>query len=315
MCWFQTPHWAPVVMVRSHHRRGWGLCTTMIGNGLWQKSMYLAWFCLSDVNLGIWGWFQTPHWAPVVMVRSHHRRGWELCTTMIGNGLWQKSMYLAWFCLSDVNWSIWGLISNTTLGPSGHGKKPPSSKLGTLYNHYRQLFMSKIHVLRVVLFVQRQLNHCVLISNTTQGPSGSRTKPPSSRLRTLYSYYRQWFMTKIPMFRVVLLVWRQFKRCMSISNTPLGPNGRDLKPPSSRLGTLYSHYRQWFMKKNHTCIGKLCLSDFNSSVVCRFQTPHWSPVAMTRSHHRQGWGHLYSHCRQWFMTEINVLSLLSLSGI
>ena len=155
-------------------------------------------------------------------------------------------MYLAWFCLSDVNSSIWGLISNTTLG---HSKKPPLSRLGTSYNHYRQLFMTKIHVLRIVLFVRRQFKHCVLISNTILGPSGSRTKPPSSRLRTLCSYYRQWFMKKIHMLWVVLFVRRQFKCCMSISNTTWGHSGHDLKPPSSRLGTLYSHYRQWFMKK------------------------------------------------------------------
>ena len=241
------------------------------------------------------------------MARSHHRRGWGPCTNMTGKGLWQKSMYLAWFCLSDVNSSIWGLISNTTLRPSGHGKKPPSSRLGTLYNHYTQLFITKIHVLRVVLFVRRQFNHCVLISNTTLGPSGSRTNPPSSRLKTLYSYYRQWFMSEIHMFREFLLVRRQFKRCMSISNTPLGPSGRDLRPPSSKLGTLYSHYRQWVM--THVlrlvsfvqCQFKRCVSIWNTTLG---PSGHGIEPPSSRL------GNLYSPCSQWFMTEINVLRLV-----
>ena len=54
-------------------------------------------------------------------------------------------------------------ISNTTLGPSGNGMKPPSSRLGTCYSHWRQWFMTKIHVLRLVSFVQRQSKRCVLI--------------------------------------------------------------------------------------------------------------------------------------------------------
>ena len=73
--------------------------------------------------------------------------------------------------------------------------KPPSWRLGTLYSHWRQWFMTKIHVLRLVSFVQRQSKHCVLIWNITLGPSGHGTKPPSSRLGTLYSRYRQCFMT------------------------------------------------------------------------------------------------------------------------
>ena len=179
-------------------------------------------------------------------------------------------------------------ILNTTLGPSGHDSKAPSSKLGTLYSHYRQWCMTKMHVWRIVLFVRRQFKRCMsisniplgpsgrdlkpsssksmyvawfclsdvnssiwgLISNTILGPSGHGKKPPSSRMGTLYSRYRQWFMTKIHVFRLVMLVRRQFKRCMWISNTSLGRSGCDLKPPSSRLGTLCSHYRQWFMKKN-----------------------------------------------------------------
>ena len=156
-------------------------------------------------------WFQTPHWAPVVMVRSHYCRGCGLCTAIIGNGLWQKSMYLALFCLSDVNSSIWGLISNTTLGPSGHGKKPPSSKLGTLYSRYRQWFMTKIHVFRLVMLVGCRFKRWGLISNTTLGPSGHGKKPPLSRLGTLYSYHRQWFMTIMHLFSLGLFVRRQFK--------------------------------------------------------------------------------------------------------
>ena len=143
------------------------------------------------------------------------------------------------------------LVSNTTLGTSGHGKKPPSSRLGTLCSHYRQWFMTKIHVLWIVLFARRQFEHCVLISNTTLGPSGYRKKPPSSRLRTLYGYYRQWFMTKIHVFSRVLFVRLQFKHWGLVSNTTLGTSGHGKKPPSSRLRTLYSHYRERFMTKIH----------------------------------------------------------------
>ena len=135
-------------------------------------------------------------------------------------------------------------------GPSGHGMKPPSSRLGTLYSHWRQWFMTKIHVLRLVSFVRRQFKRCLSISNTTLGPSGHGMKPPLSRLWTLYSHWRQWFMTKINVLRLVSCVRRQFKR-VSISNTTLGPSGHCMKPPSWRLGTLYSHCRQWLMTKIH----------------------------------------------------------------
>ena len=139
----------------------------------------------------------------------------------------------------------WGLVSNTTLGPSGHDWKPPSSRLGTLCSHYRQWFMTKPHVFRLVMLVPRQFEHCVLISNTTLGPSGYRKKPPSSRLRTLYGYYRQWFMTKIHVFSLVLFVRLQFKHWGLVSNTTLGTSGHGKKPPSSRLRT----YRERFMTK------------------------------------------------------------------
>ena len=126
-------------------------------------------------------------------------------------------------------------------GPSGHGMKPPSSRLGTLYSHWRQWFMTKIHVLRLVSFVRRQFKRCLLISNTTLGPSSHGMKPPLSRLWTLYSHWRQWFMTKIHVLRLVSFVRRQLKRCVSISNTTLGPSGHGMKPPSSRLGILHCH--------------------------------------------------------------------------
>ena len=214
-------------MVGSHYRRGWGPVTAVIGNGLWQKSIYWAWFCWSDVNPSVGGRFQTPHWTPVAMVGSHHRRGWGPCTAIIGNVLWQKSMYWAWFYLSDVNSSIEGSISSTTLGPSDHGMKSPSSRLGTLYSYYRQWLMTKIHVFSLVLLflVRRQFKRWGSISNTTLGPSGHGRKPPSSKLGTWYSYYREWFMTKIHVCCLVLLVRRQFKRWGSISNTTLVPNG------------------------------------------------------------------------------------------
>ena len=145
----------------------------------------------------------------------------------------------------------WGSISNTTLGPSGHGRKPPSSRLWTWYSFNREWFMTKIHVLSLVLFIRLQFKHWGSISNTTLGPSDHGMKSPSLRLGTLYRYYRQWFMTKIHVFSLVLLVRRQFKRWGSISNTTLGPSGHGRKPPSSRLGTLYSAYRQWVMTKIH----------------------------------------------------------------
>ena len=111
--------------------------------------------------------------------------------------------------------------------------------------------MTKIHVWRIVLFVRHQFEHCVLISNTTLGPSGHGKKPPSSRLGTLYNYDRQWFMTKIHVFSLVLFVRRQFRHLGLISNTTLGPSGHGKKPPSSRLGTMYNYDRQWFMTKIH----------------------------------------------------------------
>ena len=132
----------------------------------------------------------------------------------------------------------WGLISNTTLGPSGNCKKPPSSRLATLCSYYRRWFMTKIHVSSLGLFARRRFKRWESISNTTLGPSSHGKKPPSSSLGTLYSYYRQWFMTKIHVLRLFLFVRRQFKRWESISNTTLGPSGHGKKPPSSRLGTL-----------------------------------------------------------------------------
>ena len=107
--------------------------------------------------------------------------------------------------------------------------------------------MTEINVLRLVLFIQYQFKCCGLIYYTTLGPSGHGKNPPSSRLGTLHSCYRQCFMTKIHVFRVVLLVQRQFKRWGLISNTTLGPSGHGWKPPSSKLWTLYSHCRQWFI--------------------------------------------------------------------
>ena len=62
-------------------------------------------------------------------------------------------------CWSDVNSSIGGWFQ--TLGPNGHGKKPPSSRLGTLYSYYRQWFMAKIHVFSLVLFVRHQFQLCI----------------------------------------------------------------------------------------------------------------------------------------------------------
>ena len=316
--------------------------------------MYLAWFCLSDVNSSIWGLISNTTLGPsghgkkppllrlgtlcspyrqmfmtkihvfrvVMLVRCRFKRWGSISNTTLrlsGHGKKPPSSRLETVYNYDRQWFMTkihvfslvlfvrrqfkhlGLILSTTLGPSGHGKKPPSLRLGTLYNHYRQMFMTKIHVLRVVLFVRRQFNHCVLISNTTLGPSGSRMKPPSSRLRTLYSYYRQWFMTKIHMLRVVLHVRRQFKRCMSISNTQLGPSGRDLKPPSSRLETLYSHYRQWFMKKTYVFRlvmlvqrqFKHCVSISNTTLD---PNGHDSKPPSSRL------GNLYNPCSQWFMT-------------
>ena len=127
-------------------------------------------------------------------------------------------------------------VYHTTLGPSDHGSKPPSSRLRTWYSHHRQWFMTKTHVFRLVILVRRQFKRCVLIS-TTLDPSDHGSKPPSSRLGTLYSYYKQWFMTKYHVFSLVSFVQRQFERWGLISNTPLSPNGHGKKPPSSRPGT------------------------------------------------------------------------------
>ena len=166
----------------------------------------------------------------------------------------------------------WRLISNTTLGSSGHGRKPTISRLETLYSAYRQWVMTKIHVLRLVLFVRRQFKHWGSISNTRLGPSGHGMKPPSSRLVTLYSCHMQWLMTKIHVLSLVLFVRRQFKHWGSISSTALGPSGHGMKPPSSRLGTLYSYYRQWFRTKIHV---------FSLVLSARRQFKHWGSISNT----------------------------------
>ena len=210
-------------------------------------------------------------------------------------------MYWGWFCMSDVDSYGGGSISNTTIGPSSHDMKPPSSRLGTLYNHYRKRFMTKIHVLRLVLFVQYQLKHCMLIWKTTLGPSGHGTKPPSSRLGTLYSRCRQWFMTNIHVFRLVMLVQRQFKRCISILNTTLGPSGHDSKAPSSKLGTLYSQYKQWFMTKIHVRRTVLFVRhQFKNCVLISNTT--LGPSGHGKKPPTSRLGILYSHHRQWLMT-------------
>ena len=230
----------PVAMVGSHHRRGKGRCTAIIGNGLWQKCMHWCKFCLSDVNSSVGGQFQTPHWAPVAMAWSPHRRGWEPWTAPIGNGLWQKSMYWAWFCLYNVNSSVVGWFQTPHWAP-----------VSMVRSHHRRGFITKIHVLSLVLFVRRQFKRWWLISNTTLGPSGHGKKPPSSRLGTLYSSYRQWSWQKSMYWAWFLFVRRQFNRWGLISNTILGPSGHGRTPPSSRLGTLCSAYSQWVMTKIH----------------------------------------------------------------
>ena len=113
---FQTSHWAPVVMVGSHHRRCWGPCTAIVGNILWQKSTYWAWFCLFDVNSSIGCRFQTPHWAPVAMVWSPHRRGWGPCTAPIGKGC-DKNQCIDASVVCPTSIQALGSISNTALGP------------------------------------------------------------------------------------------------------------------------------------------------------------------------------------------------------
>ena len=114
---FQTPHWAPVTMVWSPHRRCWGPCTAIVGNVLWQKSMYWAWFCFSDVNSSARGRFQAPHWAPVAMVGSHHRRGWGPFTAPIVNGLWQKSISLMLVFFVQHQFKRWGWFQTTHWAP------------------------------------------------------------------------------------------------------------------------------------------------------------------------------------------------------
>ena len=244
------------------------------------------------------------------MVQTPHRRGWGLSTAVRGNALWQKIHVLRLVMLVRRQFKRCLSISNTTPGPSGHGMKPQLSMLGTLYSHWRQWFMTKIHVLRLVSFVRRQFKRCVSISNTTLGPSGHGMKPPSWRLGTLYSHCRQWLMTKIQALRLVSFVRRQFKRCLSISNTTPGPSGHGMKPPSSRLGTLYSHWRQWFMTNIHV-MGlvsfvqrqfKRCLSISNTTLG---PSGHGMKPSSSRL------GTLYSHWRQWFMTKIHVLRLVS----
>ena len=172
--------------------------------------MYLAWFCLSGVNSCVGGRFQSPHWAPVAIVRSHHRRGCEPCTGYYKQWFLTKIHVFKLVMLVRRQFKGWGSISNITLGPNGHDSKPPSSSLGTLYSPCRQLFMTEINVLRPILLTRHQFKCSGLVCNTTLGPSGHGTKPPSSTLGTLYSW--QWFMTKIHVLRLVLFVRRQFKR-------------------------------------------------------------------------------------------------------
>ena len=174
--WFQTPHWALVAMVWRHHRRGWGHCTAVIVNGLWQKSMYPAWFCLPDLNSSVVRWFKTIHRAPVTTARSHHRRGWGHCTATIGNGLWQKSTCLGQFCLSYLNSSVAVWFTTLHWAP-----------VAMVWNYhrwgwgpcYRQWFMIEINVFSLILFVRRQFKHWGSISSTTLGPSGHGKKPLS----------------------------------------------------------------------------------------------------------------------------------------
>ena len=203
----------------------------------------------------------------------------------------------------------WGSISNTTLGPGGHGRRPPSSRLGTLYNYHRQCFMTKIHVLSLVLFVRRQFKHWGSISNSTLGPSDHGMKSPSSRLGTLYSYYRQWFMTKIHVLSLVLFVRRQLKRWESISNSTLGPRGHAKKPPSSKLGTLYSFYRQLYMAKIH--VFRLVLfvrRQFKRSGL--ISNTKLGPSGHGRTPPSSRLGTLYTTYSQWVVTKTNVLTLV-----
>ena len=208
----------------------------------------------------------------VLFVRRRFKRWGSISNTTLGpsgHGMKTPSSRLGTLCRRHRQWFMtkthvfrlvmlvrrqfkrWCLVYNTTLGPSDHGRKQPSSRLRILYSYYRQWFLTKIHVFSLILFVRHQFKHWGSISSTTLGPSGHGKKPVSSRLGTLYSNYRQWFMTKIHVFSLILFVWRQFKHWGSVSSTTLGPSGLGKKPLSSRLGTLYSHYRQWFMTKIH----------------------------------------------------------------
>ena len=209
--------------------------------------------------------------ASLFVRRQFKRWGSISNTTLVpsGHGMKTPSSRLGTLCSYHRQWFItkihvlrlvlfvrrqfkrWGSISNTALGPSGHGMKTPSSRQGRLYSAYRQWFITKIHVLKLVLFFRSQFKRWGSISNTTLGPSGHGTKAPPSRLGTLCSYYRQWLRTKIHVLRLVLFVRRQFKRWGSFSNTTLGPSGHGMKTPSSRLRTLCSYYRQWFRRKIH----------------------------------------------------------------
>ena len=149
------------------------------------------------------------------------------------------------------------------------------------------VYDKKIHALRLVLFIRHQFKCCGLVYNKPLGPSGHGTKPPSSRRGTLYSYYKQWFITRIHVLGLVLFVRRRFKRWGSISNNTLGPSGHGKKPPSSRLRILYSYYRHWFMTKIHV-FSLILFVRRQFKHWGRFQAPHWAQVAMVRSHYCRG---------------------------
>ena len=226
----------PGAMVRSHYRRGWGLCTAVIGNCIWQKSMYLAWFCLSVVNSSIGGRFQTQHWAPVSMVWSPHRRDWGPCSAIISNGLWQKSMYWAWFYLSDVNSSIGGRFQTPHWAPVTIEWSP----------HRRGWGPCTTPIVNGLW--QRSMYWCYFCLPDVNSSVGGRFQTPH--------------------WAPVAMVGSHHRRGWGPGTAIIG-NGLWQK----------SMYWAWFS-----------LSDVNSSVRGRFQAPHWTPVAMVRSHHRRGWG-------------------------
>ena len=155
------------------------------------------------------------------MIWSHHRRGTGTLYSYHRQWFMTKTIYLAWFCLSNVNSSIWGLISNTTMGPSGHGKKPPSSKLGTLCSYHRQWFMTKIDVLRLILFVRRQFKHLgvdfkhtysapvVLVRSHHRRGRGLCTAVIGNGLWPCTAVIGNG-LTKIHVLRLILFVRRQF---------------------------------------------------------------------------------------------------------